>query len=149
MTATGPTSHSRIVVGVDASEPSKEALRWATAQAELTGSELEVVMSWDTPTTAYWAPLPESWNLEEATSAALDETVRETLGDSPRIEVTTTVVKGRAAPVLLERAHDAELLVVGSRGHGGFTGLLIGSVSGYCVAHARCPVVVVHPPHHR
>ena len=152
MTATGnestSTVYNRIVVGVDSSEPSKDALRWAARQAELTGSELRAVMAWDIPTTAYWAPLPESWNLEEASRGALEATVHETLGDPLPVKCTTVVSKGRPALVLLEEAQDADLLVVGSRGHGGFAGMLIGSVSEHCATHAQCPVVVVRHPHH-
>jgi nucleotide-binding universal stress UspA family protein len=148
MSATAPTGKPKIVVGVDTSETSKDALRWAARQAELTGGQLVVVMSWDIPTTAYWAPLPEDWNLEEVTRAALEETVRETLGENPPVEVTTEVDKGRAALVLLEHAEDADLLVVGSRGHGGFAGMLLGSVSEHCASYAKCPVVVVHQPDH-
>ena len=80
---TGIETHGRgtIVVGVDSSDPSKDALRWAARQAQLTGSALRVVMTWDIPTTAYWAPLPEGWDLEEATRKALEDSVKETLGD--------------------------------------------------------------------
>jgi nucleotide-binding universal stress UspA family protein len=141
--------HNRIVVGVDCSDPSKDAMRWAHRQAELTGSELRVVMSWDVPTTAYWAPLPETWNLEEVTRAALEEAVKEVIVDSGSVKITTLVAKGRPALVLVDQARDADLLVVGSRGHGGFKGMLLGSVSEHCATHADCPVVIVRHPFHR
>ena len=133
----------KIVVGVDGSDPSKEALKWAARQAELTGAGLRVVMSWEIPSNAYWAPLPEGLDFEKETVSALHQEVVDALGESPRVEVEEVVQEGHPAPVLLELARDAELLVVGSRGHGQFAGMLLGSVSEHVVAHATCPVVVV------
>lgn len=132
-----------IVVGVDASEPSKDALRWAARQAELTGDELRVVMSWEVPSMAYWAPLPEGLDFEKDTRRALHHMVEEVLGADPQVRVTEVVREGHPAPALIAESSDADLLVVGSRGHGEFTGMLIGSVSEHCVTHATCPVVVV------
>lgn len=136
-------SEKVIVVGVDASEPSKEALRWAAGQAELSGQELRVIMSWEIPAMAYWAPLPEGLDFEKETRNALHQTVTEVLGENPAVTVTEVVREGHPAPVLLAESANADLLVVGSRGHGEFTGMLIGSVSEHCVTHASCPVVVV------
>ena len=132
-----------IVVGVDGSEPSRDAIRWAYRQAELTGAHLRAVMSWELPTTAYWYPFPEGMDLQEATEEVLEKTLRETLGASPAVPVTAVVVKGHPAPVLLQEAEAADLLVLGSRGHGEFTGMLLGSVSEHCVTQANCVVVVV------
>ena len=132
-----------IVVGVDTSDSSKDALRWAAAQARLTGSRLRAVMAWEIPTMAFWAPLPEGLDLEKDCQQALESTVKEVLGADPGVELTLAVVSGHPAPALIEQAADADLLVLGSRGHGEFTGMLVGSVSEHCVAHASCPVVVV------
>ena len=132
-----------IVVGVDTSDSSKEALRWAARQAELTGARLRVVIAWEIPTMAFWAPLPEGLDLAKDAREALDKTLEEVLGPEPKVSVSTVVVEGHPAPVLLEQSGDADLLVVGSRGHGEFTGMLLGSVSEHCVAHASCPVVVI------
>lgn len=140
-------AESTIVVGVDTSEPSKDALRWAARQAQLTGSQLRVVMSWDIPPMAFWAPLPEGLDLEADARKALDATVHEVLGPRPTVTLSTVVVAGHPAPSLIDQSADAELLVVGSRGHSEFTGMLIGSVSAHCVAHADCPVVVVRAKH--
>ena len=148
---TGPTPPSSapadaagmIVVGVDGSEPSREALRWAYRQATLTGAHLRVVMSWDLPATIYLGPFPEGTDFQKATEDALDQTLDETLGNDRAVSLTTLVLEGHPAPVLLQQANEAELLVVGSRGHGEFTGMLLGSVSEHCVTHATCPVVVV------
>jgi nucleotide-binding universal stress UspA family protein len=134
-----------IVVGVDGSEASRDALRWAAQQAALTGAQLRVVMSWYIPTSAYWLPMPEDIDAEKATRDILDRTLHETLGDTPTISVSTVVAEGHPAPVLIDQSQDADLLVVGSRGHGEFTGMLLGSVSEHCVSHAGCPVVVVRP----
>lgn len=135
-----------IVVGVDASEPSKSALRWAFRQAEMTGAPLRVVMSWDLPATAYWAVIPEGLNFEADTRKVLDETVNEVLGPDPGVDVTAVVTEGRPAAALIDESKGASLLVVGSRGHGAFAGMLLGSVSEHCVSHAHCPVVVVREP---
>lgn len=132
-----------IVVGVDASEPSKAALRWAQDQAALTGAGLRVVMSWAMPTAAYWAPLPAGVDLEASAREVLHQTVEEVLGGNPPVPVTEKVVEGHPAQVLIEQSKGAELLVVGSRGHGEFTGMLLGSVSEHVVTQAACTVVVV------
>ncbi len=139
----GGVAQPTIVVGVDGSASSREALLWAARQAQLTGAGLRVVSSWYLPTAAYMAPLPEGLDLEGATRRQLDDTLRETLGETPEVSVATVVVEGHPAPVLLEQARDAELLVVGSRGHGEFAGMLLGSVSEHAVTHATCPVVVI------
>ena len=132
-----------IVVGVDGSEPSKEALRWAARQAELTSADLHVVAAWEYPTAWGWAPpYPERFDPEGDTRRVLEATVEEALGSSADVELV--VLEDRPAPALLRAAADAELLVVGSRGRGEFVGMVLGSVSEHCVHHARCPVVVVH-----
>jgi nucleotide-binding universal stress UspA family protein len=132
-----------IVVGVDGSGSSRQALLWAARQAGLTGARLRAVMSWHLPSTAYMMPLPDGLDMQKATAEELDRTLHETLGDNPGIPVTTVVVEGHPALVLLDAAKDADLLVVGSRGHGAFAGMLLGSVSEHCVTHAHCPVVVI------
>jgi nucleotide-binding universal stress UspA family protein len=136
-------SGGTIVVGIDTSEASRQALTWAYHQAELTGSSLRIVMSWELPPAVYWVPVPDGFDLQKATEDALTKAVGDTLGDDLKVPVTTVVVEGHPAPVLIQQAGDADLLVVGSRGHGEFTGMLLGSVSEHCVTHAPCPVVVV------
>jgi nucleotide-binding universal stress UspA family protein len=136
----------RIVVGVDASEPSKEALRWAIRQAELTGAHLEIVIAGEIPSMAYWSALPEGIDFAKESGTALRQTIDEVLGADPKVSFHADVVEGHPAPILVERSKDADLLVVGSRGHGQFTGMLLGSVSEHCVAHSSCPVVVVRNP---
>jgi nucleotide-binding universal stress UspA family protein len=134
-----------IVVGVDGSEPSREALRWAFDYADLIDGEVDAVICWTFPTNAGWpGGVLTEWNPEEDATKALAATVADVLGSRPAHRVTQLVRQGNAARVLLDETKDAQLLVVGSRGHGGFAGLLLGSVSANCAEHAHCPVLVVH-----
>ncbi|MDA8045918.1 MAG: universal stress protein [Actinomycetota bacterium] len=135
-----------IVVGVDGSDPSKEALEWAAKQAQLSGGRLRVVLSWELPSAAYLTPLPPGIDFDKDAHQVLDDEITEVLGAEPGVAVEKVVAEGHPAPVLLELSKDADLLVLGSRGHGQFAGMLLGSVSEHCVAHATCPVVVVHHP---
>ena len=136
-----------IVVGVDGSEPSRRALRWAAEQATRTGAELNVITTWEYPTTFGWAPpYPPGFDPEGDTRNALQETVDAVLGPDPEVPVRLTVREGHPALTLIQEAHGAEMLVVGSRGHGAFMGMVLGSVSEYCASHAPCPVVVVRHP---
>ncbi|MFD5372947.1 universal stress protein [Streptomyces griseoincarnatus] len=138
----------RVVVGVDGSPSSREALRRAARQAALTGGTVPALTSWDYPQyhgALGW--LPPSSGDEEALEARaredLTRCVEETLGADLSVDVRTEVLYGTPAGVLLRAARDASLLVVGSRSLGGFAGLLLGSVAQHCVQHAACPVVVV------
>jgi nucleotide-binding universal stress UspA family protein len=138
----------RIVVGVDSSHGSKVALRWALAQSRLTGASVEAVAAWQHPMmygNSYWAmPFPADDKVAAMAEKALAETVADIVGTQDKqVDVRATVVEGPAAYVLLTAAVGAELLVVGSRGHGGFAGMLLGSVSQHCAHHAPCPVVVI------
>lgn len=128
-----------IVVGVDGSDESREALRWAVAEARLRHGTVEVVH-------AYWALPMLSGETEDAEEpeSALHRFVLETVGSDPGVTLTTSLVQGRqASAVLIDAAHGADLLVVGSRGSGGFAGLLLGSVAHQCALHAPCPIVIV------
>lgn len=138
----------RIVAGVDGSQPSVEALRWAVHQAELTGGTVDAVIAWQYPVSAIglgWAPAPglDGSDFAELAAKTLSDAVEEA-GAGSDVAVHQIVLDGNPAQVLLDTAAGADLLVVGSRGHGGFTDALIGSVSQRCVHHAHCPVVVVH-----
>jgi nucleotide-binding universal stress UspA family protein len=138
----------KIVVGVDGSPSSKRALRWAVRQGQLTGCPVEAMTAWEYPTAIFgWAPsLPADYDLAAEAGRALDAAVDDALGASQALEVRRAVKEGQPALVLVEASHDASLLVVGSRGHGAFVGMLIGSVSEHCVANAHCPVVVIRGP---
>jgi len=139
-----------IVVGVDGSDSSRAALEWAYDEAAHHGASLTVVNAWHPPTLPMAPPYghlpPEDYErqpmrealelLEQFTSALVPKT--------PAVDVRTSVAEGKnPAEVLIERSTEADLVVVGSRGHGGFLGMLLGSVSQHVVTHANCPVVVV------
>ena len=119
-----------IVVGVDGSEPSLAALRWAGRQARLTGAQLKVITAWEISQGAGWAAAyPVDYDPQAIAGELLNQAVLDTFGSTPDVEIDRTVMEGHAATVLLEAAKDADLLVVGSRGHGAIAGILIGSVS--------------------
>jgi nucleotide-binding universal stress UspA family protein len=134
----------RIVVGVDGSDSSADALRWASTQARLTGAELTAVMSWELPTSYAWGPVMDDTDWEADARTALEQTITGTLDADDAAKVQRSVVRGHPARALLDASAGAGLLVVGSRGHGGFAGLLLGSVSQHVITHATCPVLVVH-----
>ena len=133
----------RIVVGVDGSESSKGALRWAIQQAKLIGASVDAVTAWRYPTGYGWAPAIGEYDFEDDAKNVLAEALGAVSGLEPEVSVCPVVAEGHAADVLLRAAKGADLLVVGSRGHGGFTSPLLGSVSLYCVLHAHCPVLVL------
>jgi nucleotide-binding universal stress UspA family protein len=134
----------RIVVGVDASSESEEALRWAVRYAELVGGAVEVVHAWHLPDEVAWLQsLPPPAGRMDVAREALAEIVERAVGQGSSVGVTTEIIEGRAAKVLVDKAKGAALLVVGHRGLGGFDGVLLGSVSATCLAHAPCSVVVV------
>jgi nucleotide-binding universal stress UspA family protein len=137
-----------IVVGVDGSESSIDALRWAAGQARLTGAEVEVIATWEYPTSLGWAPAwPPDWDPAGEASKALKEIVDKVVGPDADIEVRQRVLEGNAALALVSAARHADLLVVGSRGHGAFAGMLLGSVSEHCATHCPCPVLIIHHTH--
>ncbi len=142
-TAAGP----RIVVGVDGSADSLAALEWAARQAALTASTLEVVTTWEWPNT-YGVPfsLPAEYDPDADARRVLEDAVAPVHATHPSLAIRASVVKGPPAPTLVALSQEADLLVVGSRGHGEFAGMLIGSVSHYCASHAHCSVVIVRPP---
>jgi nucleotide-binding universal stress UspA family protein len=137
-----------IVVGVDGSESARAALGFALDEARLRGAAVRVVGVWHVPVTAYGgamvAPDPSLvGDLEPQMSRVLERALEDAGDAAAGLEVEKVVREGAPVAVLLEEAQDAELLVVGSRGLGGFRGLLLGSVSQQCSHHAPCPVVIV------
>jgi len=132
---------SVIVVGVDGSEGSRDALTWAAEQAELTGSVVRAVATWRWPN--YLSRIPPGVDLAEDTGRTLSEMVEPVSAAHPDVTLTQDVVQGPAGPALLTKAEGATLLVVGARGRAAFPGMLLGSVAEYCVRNGPCPVVVV------
>jgi nucleotide-binding universal stress UspA family protein len=145
MTAAEPTGRPRIVVGVDGSPSSQAAFLWAVRQARLTGGEILAVTAWHLPV-AYGYPMPVA-----PVTGALDiarrvlekatDEIEQKLGET--VPINGQVAEGNAARVLLDASQDADLLVVGNRGHGGFVEALLGSTGQHLVEHATCPVVVI------
>ena len=137
----------RVVVGVDGSEHSRQALRWATALAAQIGAHVDAVMAWDFPTSAGWSAgtyVPENWNPEADAQTSLETTIGEVFGAQRPDHLRAIAQEGHVAKVLLEQSKSATMLVVGGRGHGGLAGRLLGSASRECAEHATCPVLVVH-----
>jgi len=138
----------RIVVGMDGSESSKAALRWAIRQAKLTGASVDAVLAWRYPSTYGLAPIAANEvDLEGDARKALIDMLNEVSALEPDVKVHPMVIEGHPAEVLVHEAKDADLLVVGSRGHGPFTSAMIGSVSISCVLHSHCPVLVMRDGH--
>jgi nucleotide-binding universal stress UspA family protein len=135
-----------IVVGVDGSAGSRKALTWAAAEAADHGAELVVVNVWEhtllppagsVTVSEHYVPDPS-----QRTADDLVQVIKEELGEQPPVLVQPRVKQGRPAKVLIDESATADLLVVGVRGHGGFAGLILGSVSQHVAAYAQCPVTV-------
>jgi nucleotide-binding universal stress UspA family protein len=144
--STAGAPFARIVVGVDGSEPSIEALRQAQRLATPLGAKVLANAYWDYPQVYAGYVMVGIEGFEERAAQILDEAVRTAFGDETPSNVVTNLVRGHPRDALIEATRDADLVVVGRRGHGGFGGLLLGSVSSALVAHAHCPVLVVHTP---
>jgi len=136
-----------VLVGVDGSESSDKALSWAAAEAEHHGADLVVVNVWEhtllppagsVSVSEKYVPDPSQRTAED-----LLKEIKQVLGENPSVLVQPLVKQGNPAKVLIEESADAELLVVGTRGHGGFRGLVLGSVSQHVAAYAKCAVTVV------
>jgi nucleotide-binding universal stress UspA family protein len=138
-----------IVVGVDGSEGSTRALRVALEEAHVRDARLRVVSAWHVPPLLYssgWGMVavpPDKSEFENLSRAALDKSLEAAGVEGSGVSVTRIVREGQAADVLCEAARGADLLVVGSRGLGGFGGLLLGSVSQQCAHHTPCPIMIV------
>jgi nucleotide-binding universal stress UspA family protein len=135
----------RIVVGVDGSPESRSALRWAARFAEAIDARIEVVLVWEFVSSYGWSSLPPLYPPHPELDEQLAQIVTEVFGDEVPAGLTSRVIEsGSAASALIAESKNAQLVVVGSRGHGGFAGLLLGSVSAKVAEHAPCPVLVVH-----
>ncbi len=138
-----------VLVGVDGSPQSIEALRWAADEAALRGVTLRVVHVWTGVPTLYSGYYPvELPPLEKAAQSVLDYSLHEGLGGRNDVLVDATLIHGPTVPSLLDASEFAQLLVVGARGHGGFAELLLGSTSHQCLTHAEGTVVVISSAQH-
>jgi nucleotide-binding universal stress UspA family protein len=144
---TEPASDGAIfVVGVDGSEASVEALRQAQRLAAPIGAKILATAYWDDPQVYAGYVAMGIDRFEERVMIVLNDALQQAFGDTTPANVVPRVVRGQPRDSLIDASRHADLIVVGRRGLGGFGGLLLGSVSSACVAHAHCPVLVVHSP---
>ena len=153
MPAQDSPARPRIVTGVDGSQSSLSALRWAIREAGLTGAAVDAVTAWHYPDLAASGgygmavgAIEPVYDFREDAEKIVADAISRTLDPASDVPVHACVAEGHAAQVLLDASAGADALVVGSRGHGGFVEALLGSVSQHCVQHALCPVVVVRDP---
>ena len=130
-----------VVVGIDGSEGSRDAVQWAAEHAQLIGASLRAVASWRWPN--YVTRVPPGADLRADTRRTLHETLEPILDDFPELDISEHVIEGPAGPALLTQSDGATLLVVGARGRAAYPGMLLGSVAEFCVRNGPCPVVVV------
>ena len=142
MTNTHRPSGNCVVVGVDGSEPSQQALRWAAMIADALRAHIDAVAAWQHSIPLGWT-MP-NWDPRADMQQVLNNTVDVAFDERRPADMNSVVCEGNPAHVLLEHSAGARMLVVGSRGHGGFAGLLLGSVSAVVAEHATCPVLVIH-----
>jgi nucleotide-binding universal stress UspA family protein len=145
---TSESKTERVVVGVDGSPSSAAAMNWAARYARAMGATLRVVLAWHYPAAAGQAPVgvaPPSVTaeVEQSRNDIVDKTIAAAFDGRPEVPIERKIAYGHPAQVLIDESADADLLVVGNRGYGGFTGMVLGSVSTHCVTHAHCPVTVV------
>ena len=141
---TAESPQPRVVVGVDGSDQSRTALRWGAAVATAIGARLDAVIAWNYNTGYGAGYLPSDLNPSTEADKVLTQTVDAVFGSDRPVTMRLAVCEGQPARVLLDESEGARMLVVGSRGHGGFMGLLLGSVSASVAEHATCPVLVLH-----
>jgi nucleotide-binding universal stress UspA family protein len=139
------SSRGRIVVGVDGSAPSNDALRWAGRIGAALGLKIDAITSWEFATSYGMGGVPLDYRPDTDAAQVMSEALTAVFGDAVPDGLRSVVREGHPAKILLDASNEAEMLVVGSRGHGGFVGQLLGSVSAPCATHASCPVVVIHP----
>lgn len=136
---------AKVVVGVDGSEASRAAVRWAASEAQLRGADLVAVEAWEFSPLIFAADVPVA--LDELRTSVTEHLAEIVAAEVPAgLAVRQLVVEQAPVPALLGQCDADDVLVVGSRGRGGFTGLLLGSVSQQLAQHATCPVVIVRPP---
>lgn len=134
-----------IIVGVDGSESSKNALRWAARLAPSMNATVHAIVAWEYPIVfGLEGGIPGAWKPDETAKEILNNSLDAVFGKARPAGLKGSISQGHATFVLLDASKDAEMLVVGSRGLGGFSGLLLGSISSACAEHAKCPVLVVH-----
>ena len=137
------TKDQRIIVGVDGSDASLDALRWAVHYAEGVGGVVQAIRTWHYPWAMQTAPEQTDASIVKQIQGELDDAVAKSGVTSSTVKVERIAKEGHASLVLVNESADADLLVVGSKGRGAFAGMLLGSVSQHCANGAHCPVVIV------
>ncbi len=141
----GTDSNNHVVVGIDGSETSKIALKWAARLAPSLGATIHAIVAWEYPIIfGLEGGIPREWKPDENAKEVLNASIEEVFGKNRPAGLQGSISQGHPTFVLLDASKDAQMLIVGSRGLGGFAGLLLGSVSSACAEHAKCPVLVVH-----
>ncbi len=148
--ASAGNSQPRVVVGVDPSDEARAALEWALLYAARLAASVDVVHGWQSEREYVWlntvpAPDDPTGTARQAVEKLVADARTATAIDEGKVPVTIHVIEGRPVRILLDQGQGADLLVLGSRGHGGFAGLLLGSVSTECATHAPCSVTIVRP----
>jgi nucleotide-binding universal stress UspA family protein len=140
---TDTADRRRVVVGVDDSEPARNALAWAQFMALALDAEIHAIAAWEVHAVeaVEWS---DDMKPENETAARLHTIVTEVLGAQPAVTVREFIAHGSAADELIHASEGAQMLVVGNRGHRGLHELLMGSVSSTTVTHAHCPVLTIH-----
>ena len=141
-------ANHRIVVGIDGSPAAEQALQWAGQEARMRHAVLEIDHVWSLPNLGYAGFVTQIDDFEKDAQELLDKVVGQAREAFPDLQIEANLLEGPPAPALIARGKLADLLIVGSRGHGGFAGLMLGSVSNQIVHHASFPVVVVHSSRH-
>lgn len=135
---------NKVIVGVDGSPSANTATAWAAQEAELRGASLELIHTWNYPNLGYGGYVAVLEDFEKDASAILDEIAQKVRDHHPSLTIISSLIQGPTAQSIIERAKEADMVVVGSRGKGGFTGLLLGSVGQQLVHHCPAPVVIIH-----
>jgi nucleotide-binding universal stress UspA family protein len=149
MTDVKNTTENKVVVGVDGSKSSLLALEWAAEYAEKFNLKVRAVSAYHYPVDyGYAYTLPADVDFAADAKTELLATIADLKRKHPSVEFEAEIVNSPPAQALIDDSANAALLVVGSRGHGGFSGLLLGSVSSHCISHAHCPVVVLRGEEH-
>lgn len=136
-----------VVVGIDGSEPSVGALKWAVTYARARKGRVLAVTGWEVPWTIFVSPTYTESDYAREARKALERVVRDATREDTDVPVDTRLIQSRPAHALTMAAEGADLLVVGSHGQGELPGMHLGSVATYCVHHAPCPVLVFRTAH--
>ena len=139
---TNEADRPKIIAGIDGSPSSLAALEWAARQADLTGSDLDVVAAWHLPTTYGMAEICDDYDPASDMQRVLDHWLPEIQHGHHTLRVTGQVIESYPGPALVDASLGADLLVVGSRGHHELADIILGSVGMHCATHAHCPVLV-------